>query len=804
MNQADAGLDGSIAGVVLDHESGKPLPSVKIRLFKRLNALTEKESLSKLKSLNEASSSDLGEFYFFPVQFGQYSLLIQAPGYLDYLDDQLSVASDFVTFARVELIKNKTLKNEMILEVKALKKERAQNSSSESRLEIDQDWIKKMPQGSEVGLPRLLAGGSPGVVQGPFGQMFVRGNHANIQYQVDGVQLPDSPSNTFGQAFSPRNIDSMEFITGGLPAEYGYRLSGVVNIVTKAGTDDPYGEIELNYGGYNSLSPHLFYGGANKDGNLKYFISLNYNRTDRGLDTPQPASSTNQTQGGKEAVHDVASGTSEFARFDWQVDNQNKITYSVFYSQNNFQIPNFPSSFTPSNDSQNFFSSQFVDTFGNHGEGGTPAFFYVPPNTNDTQSETNAYTQVVWKHIFSEQSFIQLAPYYKYSILTITNDPINDLSTSAAGATPLQGAVPISFSENRSVHNLGLKGDYMVRSGDTHLIKTGFQCQLSQAAGPISVQTDLNRSAFVDHSLDKGYFESVYIQDEISLSRSLVFSLGLRFDATQFVFEGLSPADGLLQPRVGLSYLIDSTRTKFHVFYGKLFQPVPLENLRTTFNFLNPNPAPYDIKAEKDDYSEIGVDQPLGDQQILSVNAYYKDAVNMLDDAQLLRASIAQPYNYDHGFAYGVEASLRGQLTKDWSEYINYSYQIAQGKGISGGIWAVQPESDGYQYLDHSQTHTVNSGLTYAKNFFWWTVQSLYGSGLRTGHDKSSTLPGHVTFDTSVGYHFHGNSWYSEFKLSGDLLNVFDNVYPITITNGFTGSYYASGRQVFIRLTKTF
>ena len=107
-----------------------------------------------------------------------------------------------------------------------------------------------------------------------------------------------------------------------------------------------------------------------------------------------------------------------------------------------------------------------------------------------------------------------------------------------------------------------------------------------------------------------------------------------------------------------------------------------------------------------------------------------------------------------------------------------------------------------YQYLDHVQVHTVNSGLTFSKNHFWSTVQGLYGSGLRTGPNNSLSLPDHFTMDLGAGYEFHGKSWLTQFKLSGNLLNIFDNTYPITIANGFNGSHYAAGREFFIRLVK--
>jgi outer membrane receptor protein involved in Fe transport len=287
------------------------------------------------------------------------------------------------------------------------------------------------------------------------------------------------------------------------------------------------------------------------------------------------------------------------------------------------------------------------------------------------------------------------------------------------------------------------------------------------------------------------------------LAKPLVLNAGLRYDATQFQFGNLSPTDSMLQPRVGLNYMATDT-TKLHLFYGKLFQPAPVENLRYkmnpvtgTFSSLDS----YDIKAEKNDYYEAGIAQQIFDSQVVQLNAYYKDGTNILDDFQVLNTSIAQPYNFAEGFGYGVELSVKGQLTKDWSEFANYTYTIAKGNGINGGD---EESGPGYQMLDHVQVHTSNMGLTYSKNSFWWTTQALYGSGLRTGVFNSRSLPAHLTFDTTVGYQFRGRQWWSQVRLSGDILNILDNRYPITIANGFNGSHYAAGRQAVLRVSKEF
>ena len=789
-----SGTEGSITGTVFDNQ-GVAVSGATVQVLVSGGKQGAQE-------IAKTTSSATGEYQFFPLTFGDYEVSAQLQGFAPY-SAPVHVTSGAATQVDIHL-ELQTTSKEMVLEVKA-KKHLIQHSASVSNTEIGKDQIATLPEGGEISLPKLLSSTTPGAVQGPFGQTFFRGNHANIQYQIDGVQLPDSPSNTFGQAFSPRNIDHMEVITGGIPAEYGERLAAVVNIVTKSGTEKTEGEAEVNYGSYNTVSPHLLLGGSNDSGKFHYFLSGNYNRTDRGLDTPEPESIDNQKQGGTDAVHDQASGNNEFLKMDWLADNSNKFSFVLFNSESSFQIPNYPSKFQPTDP---LFQPGFVNQFGN-----AASYNFTPSVTNDTQFEANMYAQAVWKHTFSERSFLQLAPYWKYSAIAVNNDPGNDLATSPSGglaqyfpndSSGNPTSSPSSFAESKHVHNVGLKGDYTLRPDDQNLLKTGFQLQASRAVGSISVQTDLATPAVTDSSPDNGFFESVYLQDDYTISKPLILNAGIRYDATQFAFGGVNPKDSSIQPRIGLNYLVSDT-TKLHVFYGKLFQPAPVENLRDTFVNTGGTLAPYDIKAEKDDYWETGVAQQLGGQQVALLNVYYKNATNMLDDAQLLNTSIAQPYNFAKGYAYGVELSLKGQITSDWSDYANYSYEIAKGQSISGGIFAFPAGTTfdpGYQFLDHVQVHTANTGVTYVKNHFWWTTQGLFGSGLRTGDGNSKSLPSHFSADTTVGYEFHGNSWLSKFKLSGDVLNVLDNRYPITVANGFNGSHYAAGREIFLRLSK--
>jgi outer membrane cobalamin receptor len=780
-----AGVEGVVSGSVLGLDS-KAEANVAVRLLD-----------FRGKELKGAVTDSSGNFSFSLPAFGDYEVTAK--------DAQSAETGQFFHLASGES-KRVTLQLQAAAAeasevVVSAHKNMLSSSLSSSRAEISSRQIDALPGGNSVALPKLLATTNPGMIQGPFGQLFTRGNHANLQYQIDGVQLPDSLSGTFGDAFSPADIERMEVITGGIPAEYGNRMAGVVNIITKSGPEIGGGSLDLNYGSFDQFAPQLNYGGSNGSGSLHYYVFGGYNQTGRGLDTPQPQSETQQGQGGRDVVHDFSSGNNEFAKLDWMISGMDKLSLVLFNEQKTFEIPNYPSSFRPSDPfftGVNSDGSAFVDAYGN------PSYSWAPADTGDTQSEANDYAELAYKRDLGDGSSLQLAPYWKYSALLFNNDPANDLASAAYGETPT------SFYENRRVNNAGIKGDLTLRLDDRNLVKAGFQLQGSQASGPVSVayapdSVTSDEIFSSDNGVDKGYQESAYIQDDIQIIKGLVFNAGLRYDATQFVFADATSLDDLLQPRLGLSAMLTDS-TKLHLFYGRLFQPAPAEDLRDTFNNLGTGQlTPYDIKAEKDDFYEAGLAQQFW-EQVLQVNVYYKNATDMLDDTSLLNTAISQPYNFANGFAYGTEISLGGRIMGGFSDFLNYSNEIAEGQGINGGIFAFPAGTDlggDYQFLDHVQINTANAGLSWAQGGFWATLSGLYGSGLRTGPNNSGSLPAHATMDATLGYQFKSDNWFGDWKLSGDLLNIFDDAYPITVANGYNGSHYAPGREWMVHLSKT-
>ncbi|MGH8090289.1 MAG: TonB-dependent receptor plug domain-containing protein, partial [Rudaea sp.] len=110
-----------------------------------------------------------------------------------------------------------------------------------SQYVISQQAIQQLPLGDATPLNQVLLQ-VPGFVQDSYGQLHVRGDHADLQYRINGVIIPESISG-FGQTLDTRLIDSVQVLTGALPAQYGYRTAGVVDITTKGGAQGNGGSI---------------------------------------------------------------------------------------------------------------------------------------------------------------------------------------------------------------------------------------------------------------------------------------------------------------------------------------------------------------------------------------------------------------------------------------------------------------------------------------------------------------------------------------------------------------------------------
>src|SRR5713101_7267597 len=149
-----------------------------------------------------------------------------------------------------------------------------QTQTGASTYTIDAGAIAGTPGGDNTLLNQVILQ-APDVIQDSFGQFHVRGEHNGLQYRLNGIILPEGIS-VFGQSLDPRLISSMSLITGALPAEYGLRTAGIIDITTKNGTLAPGGSVSIYGGSHGTVQPSFNYAGSS--GSFNYFVVGDYLR----------------------------------------------------------------------------------------------------------------------------------------------------------------------------------------------------------------------------------------------------------------------------------------------------------------------------------------------------------------------------------------------------------------------------------------------------------------------------------------------------------------------------------------------
>ena len=239
---------------------------------------------------------------------------------------------------------------------------------------------------------------APGVAQDSAanGDLHVRGEHANLQYRINGVLLPEGITG-FGLELDPRFVNSMQLITGSLPAEYGFRTAGIVDIQTKDGAFENGGEVDMYGGSYDTLRPSFEYGGT--QGKLSYFVDGSYDQNGSASRTPRPAPSRstitrNQYKG--------------FTYLSYILDDTSRISLMGSASYSTFQIPNTPGMPLPA-------------FCGSREPGAAPATFNSA-NLNENQDEQNYYGVLAYQKSAGDLNF-QVAAYGRYSGVHFLPDP---------------------------------------------------------------------------------------------------------------------------------------------------------------------------------------------------------------------------------------------------------------------------------------------------------------------------------------------------------------------------------------------
>ncbi len=163
-----------------------------------------------------------------------------------------------------------------------------------------------------------------------YGQLHVRGEHANLQYRINDVLIPEGLTG-FGQELDTRFLSSVSLITGALPAQYGFHTAGIIDIHTKNGAFDPGGDFTLYGGSFDTINPSFQYGGTS--GKWNYYFTGSFLQSGQGIENPVNSTSP---------IHDDAQRYSGFGYMDYVIDSTSRFSLIFSGEEAQFQIPNNP------------------------------------------------------------------------------------------------------------------------------------------------------------------------------------------------------------------------------------------------------------------------------------------------------------------------------------------------------------------------------------------------------------------------------------------------------------------------------
>ena len=639
--------------------------------------------------------------------------------------------------------------------------------------------IQEMGQGEDAPFQQVLLQ-APGMVQEEFGEVHIRGDHGDLQYRINGVLLPEG-LNGFGQEIDTSLIQSVSLLTGTLPAQFGDRTAGIIDVKTKTGSQLNGGEISVYGGSYDTIQSSLQLGGTS--GSLEYFVSASDKHDNLGIDN---------TTNSATPLHDITDQERAFGYFSYRLDDTSRLTLLLSASYADFQIPDTPG-LSP-----------------NYQLAGNPPA--DSSTVNENQNEQNYYAVVSYQRSTKEVS-LQVSAFGRYTDLDFSPDPVQDL---------LFGGVAGHVENSDFVY--GVQADSAFAWSNSHTLRAGLLATYDSEKlktntavfpiDPLGQQSSDEPLQIVDDSGNHGSGIGLYIQDEWRLTDRLTLNYGARYDQ----FDASFDRESQFSPRVNVVWQIDGA-TSFHAGFSRYFMPPTLQYIHpaTIEKFEGTTNAPLNgtddpQKVERDKYFDIGISRQITADWQVTVDSFRKLARNLLDDGQFGSAVILNNFNYTEGTIYGDEVSSTYKQGP-FSAYGNFSFVQTSAQNVD----SVQFEfpSDELAYiaahsiqLDHQGKYTGSGGVAYTllKNTRLY-ADFLYGNGLRAGFANLEKLPAYGTENVGVEHVFHLPSGrIKELRLRFDCLNILNENYEIRNGSGLgiAAPAYGPRRALYAGLSVAF
>lgn len=571
-------------------------------------------------------------------------------------------------------------------------------------------------------------------------QLHVRGGH-QVTWEIDGVPVPNTNIATnVGPQFDPKDVDYMEVQRGSFSAEAGDRTYGVFNVVPRTGFErSRQGELVASYGSFNSTDDQLSFGDHND--RSAYYLSLNGNRTDHGLETPTSAN-----------LHNQASGGGAFTSLILNATPTDQLRFVGSARTDFFQVPNDAD--------------------------------LQAAGVRDREREQDIFGNLSWIHTFGPGVLLTVAPSYHFNRAAFEGQGAADqrlVTTDNRASSYLGGQTSLSVVKGRHNASAGFYG--FAQHDNTLFGLTG----TNDVGAPVDAHPSRQKVS--------GNLEAVWIQDQYKASSWLSLTAGVRLTH----FSGLV-TETVSSPRLGAAIQIPHLGWIVRGAYSRYYQAPPLDTISSDILSVSPDQGFLPLRGERDEQHDIGLTIPVHGWT-LDFDNFRIGAHNFFDHDALGNSNLFIPLTIQSVRIVGYEATVRSpKLFRKVDLHLAYSHQSVEGSGgITGGLTDFAPPEAGFFFLDHDQRHTLSTGFTTVlPHKSWLSGNVSAGSGFLDG-DGPGHLPAYATLDLAVGHSF-GENWSAKLTAT----NLTDNRYFIDRSNTFGGSHVSDPTMVSVQLRYKF
>jgi len=677
-----------------------------------------------------------GGFHFDAVPVGEYVVTVSQTGFVTQ-EQRVTVLSGTAPILHFELRLPTQAQSVTVSAGSAP----AQTESVTPTDLVSREEIAQTPGASRTNSLAMITNYVPGAYL-THDQLHVRGGH-QVSWLIDGVPIPNTNiASNLGPQIDPKDIDTVETQRGSYAADFGDRTYGVFNVEPRTGFErNNDGELVLGLGNFYQSDDQINFGGHAS--RFAYYASASANRTNLGIETPTSA-----------VMHDAANGYSAFGSLMYNIGSKDQLHFVSSARRDFYQVP-----FDPANPEN------------------APG-----ESLRDANHESDAFAAFSWVHTFNAGLLLTVSPFCHFNRADFE---------SGAGDFPTATTDDHSSKYEGGQATLAyVKGRNNARAG-----VYSFGQQDDQLFGVIF--NDLNNQDFRERENVDGGLLALFAEEQFRAFSWLTLSAGIR----QTHFSG-GVVENASSPRFGVAVRVPRLNWVFRGFYGHFYQAPPLVTVSgPVLQFVtSQNLGFIPLHGERDEESQFGVTIPLRGWTV-DADTFETRAKNYFDHGNIGNSNIFFPLTIGGALIQGWELTIHSPRIKNQGQlYLTYSNQVAKGIGaINGGLTNFFPPT-GFFLLDHDQRNTLHFGGTV--NLPWRSYASTdvyYASGFANGNPPPDHLPGHTTFDLSVGKAFG-----ERLSVAVSAMNVANRRVLLDNSLTFGGTHFVNPREIFVQVRYRF